>query len=82
LFQQVHFLFETVKSCLTDHACIKSAIGQTLIRVVMSQRQSILSAAGKHAIGLFCPLSDKIINEDADVSFSPTQHERLAILDL
>jgi hypothetical protein len=78
----VHFLLETVKSCLIDQSCVKSTTGQTLIGVVMSQRQSIFSAAGKHAIRFFCPFTDEIINEDADVSFSPTQHQRRAVLDL
>ena len=78
----MHFLFETVKSCLTDQSCAKCTTGQTLIGIVVSQRQSIFSAAGEHAIWFFCPFTDKIINEDADISFSPAQHQRRSVLDL
>jgi hypothetical protein len=82
LLQQVHFPFETLKSSLTDQSCAKCTTGQTLIGVVVSQIQSIFSAAGEHAIWFFCPFSDKIINEDADISFSPTQHQGRAVLDI
>src|SRR5262245_12658006 len=78
----MHFLFEPAKPCLTDQACVKSAVSQTLIGVVVSQRQSILGTASKHPIGFFCPFTHKVIDKNADVAFSPTQHQRRAILDL
>jgi hypothetical protein len=58
----VHFLFETVKSRLTDKPGIKGSPGQALIGIVVSQTQPIFSTARKHAIWLFRPFSDEIIN--------------------
>src|SRR4030095_3829137 len=82
LLQKAHFLLEPTKSGFGYQAGLKCRRGQTLIRIVVSQKQSFLSTTCKHTIRLFCSFSDKIINENTCVRLFPAQHEWRATLGL
>src|SRR5215470_2118148 len=44
----------------------------------MSQKQSVLSPACKHAVRLFGTFRDEVINKDSDICFVSLQHQRRA----
>src|SRR5438105_10019224 len=53
-----------------DGICTPS---QSLISVVVPQKQSVLGTACKHPIRLFSSFGDEIVNENADIGFPPIQ---------
>ena len=50
---------------------------QALVGVVLTQQQTVLAAAGHHAVGLIGALGDQIVDEGADIGLSPRKDQRL-----
>ena len=51
--------------------------GQALVGVVLPQGQSVLAAAGHHAVGVHDALGDKVVHQRAQIAGVPGQHQLL-----
>ena len=52
---------------------------ETEVRIVLTQKNAILCARGKHPVGLIHSFIDKIVNENANIGLVPPEHQRLLI---
>ena len=50
---------------------------QTEISIVLTQKNAVFRPRGKHTIRLINPLIDQVIDQHANVSLVPSQHERI-----
>ena len=63
------FLLKFLPARITDQAKLTPDGSQTLIGIVLTQKQAMLSATGEHAIRLFGTVRDQIINQHPKVRF-------------
>ena len=69
---------ELRRAYIVDEPQSAGPLRQAQIRVVVAQLQSVLGARGEHPIGLRRLTHDEVVDQDAQVAFVSTQHERLA----
>ena len=53
---------------------------ETEVRIVLTQKNAILCAGGKHAVRLIHTLIDKIVNENANIGLVPAKHQSVFLL--
>src|SRR5260370_42343621 len=70
LFYRISFALEEFPPLIVDQPKLAADGRQTQVRVVLAQRQTILGAAGEHAVRLGRTAGDEVIHQHADVSFA------------
>ena len=63
-------------------ADVMALLGEAKIRIVLTEDQAVLAAAGHHAVRFIRPLRDEVIDERTDVGFVAGKDERRFPLDL
>src|SRR5438477_9178328 len=76
------FSTEAIHPGLTDQPDPRAQLGQTQIRVVFAEGQSILRATSKHSVWFICPSRCQIFDQDCNVADFFRKRERIAILRL
>src|SRR5262245_8617389 len=71
------FANKLVVAFLRQHSEIKANFAETFISIINSQLEPLFGARSEHAIGFIHTLSNKIINQDCNISGISLNRDRL-----
>src|SRR5262249_14405327 len=69
-----HLCSEQLLAMRANASELRTDRSQTLIRIVRTQRESILSARREHAIGLAHTTRDEIVDQHTEIAISAIEH--------
>src|SRR2546421_10748210 len=76
------FSTEAIHSVLSNYSDPRAQLGQTQIRVVFAEGESILRATGKHSVRFICPSRCQIFDQNRNITDVFRNSEGVAILRL
>jgi hypothetical protein len=56
-------------SCVVDEADLSAFFGEAQVCIILTQDETVFTAAGHHTVWFFRTLGDQIINQYADIRF-------------
>jgi len=75
--QRLLFDFEKRRARSADAAYCRTLIGQALVGIIGTQRQTIFCPLREHPVGLLGAQINQIINHDTDVGVSAVQNKAM-----
>ena len=79
-----HFFFgaDMVVLLLTDETYSVTVLAKSQIRIVLSEKKSVLSAGGHHSVRFSVIFGHEVVDQNADVSFRSLKYKGLFAEDL